>query len=316
MSIPQFLRFVDIRTKFTSILPVLLGVLYTIYYFDSFNLLNTVIFFIATILLDFTTTSINVLVDYRTASSEDFKKEHNIIGRENIPETLVLTYIYAMLILYFILGLILVYRTDLVLLPIGIICSIIAVTYTYGPIPISRMPLGELFSGPPLGFGIIFIAIFINYREALILTLQFQDSTFLLQGDWLAILAIFFVSLPQVLLISNIVLANNICDLEQDVDNNRFTIVYHIGKEKSIRLYNWLTYGSYLLFAIPILFGWLPWIMIFVYVTLLFAHNQVKIFNTKQDKAMTFITSVKSFLAFTLTELVLFTVVIAWDWLL
>ncbi|GEL66550.1 UbiA family prenyltransferase [Marinilactibacillus psychrotolerans] len=315
MSISQFLRFVDIRTKFTSILPVLLGVFYTIYYFGTFNLLNTLLFFIAAVLLDFTTTSINVLVDYQTAASEEFKKEHNIIGRENISEKLVVVYIYIMLILYFILGLILVFRTNLVLLPIGIICSIIAITYTYGPLPISRMPLGELFSGPPLGFGIIFIAIFVNYRDSLILALNFQNSTFMLQGDWLTILAIFFVSLPQVLLISNIVLANNICDLKQDIENNRFTIVFHIGKEKSIQLYNWLTYGSYVLFLVPIFMGWLPLIMLLVYPTVFFAHKQVQLFNNKQEKAETFITSVKSFLAFTLVELLLFVVVISWAWL-
>lgn len=44
MSISQFLRFVDIRTKFTSILPVLLGVFYTIYFFGTFDLLNTLLF--------------------------------------------------------------------------------------------------------------------------------------------------------------------------------------------------------------------------------------------------------------------------------
>lgn len=312
MSIPQFMRFVDIRTKFTSMLPVCIGVLYALYYFNSFNFLNTLIFFIATVLLDFTTTAINVLVDYQTASVDSLERESNIMGRENIPEKLVIYYIFGMLLLYFILGFILVARTDLALLPLGIISAIIAVTYTYGPIALSRMPLGELFSGPPLGLGIIFISIFVNYREELILSLTFQDNSFLLLGDWLMILTIIFVSLPQVLLISNIVLANNICDLEQDVGNHRFTLVYHLGKEKSIRLYNWLTYGSYVTLAIPILFGWLPRIMLLIYPTLIFVHQQVKLFNQKQEKSETFITSVKSFLAFTLVEIILFVIAILW----
>lgn len=312
MSIPQFMRFVDIRTKFTSMLPVCIGVLYALYYFNSFNFLNTLIFFIATVLLDFTTTAINVLVDYQTASVDSLERESNIMGRENIPEKLVVYYIFGMLFLYFILGSILVARTDLALLPLGIISAMIAVTYTYGPIALSRMPLGELFSGPPLGLGIIFISIFVNYREELILSLSFQDNTFLLLGDWLMILAIIFVSLPQVLLISNIVLANNICDLEQDVGNHRFTLVYHLGKEKSIQLYNWLTYGSYVTLAIPLLFGWLPRIMLLIYPTLIFVHQQVKLFNQKQEKSETFITSVKSFLAFTLTEIILFVIAVLW----
>lgn len=312
MSIAQFLRFVDIRTKFTSMLPVLLGVLWSLYYFQSFNLLNTVVFFIASILLDFTTTSINVLVDYQTASSEAFKREHNIIGRENISEKLVVQYIFAMLGLYFLLGAFLIIRTDLALLPLGILSAVIAVTYTYGPIPISRMPLGELFSGPPLGFGIIFIAIYVNNPESLLLSLRFQETAFVLQGNWEAILAIFFFSLPQILLISNIVLANNICDLKQDIENHRFTLVYHIGKEKSIQLYNWLTYGSYAVLAIPILFGWLPWIMILIYPTLIYVHQQVILFNQRQEKSETFVTSVKSFLIFTVVELILFMFAVLW----
>lgn len=315
MSISQFLRFVDIRTKFTSILPVCLGVAFSVYYFETFNALNTGIFLVAAALLDFSTTAINVLIDYRTASSEQFKKENNIIGRENISEKLVVGYIFGMLLLFVLLGLALVIRTNIILLPIGFICFIIGVTYTYGPIPISRTPFGELLSGPPLGFGIIFIAVFINHTESLIIELSFQHSLFLLQGNWSALLAIFFVSLPQVLLISNIVLANNICDLEQDIENNRFTLVFHIGKKKSIQLYSWLTYGSYLVLSIPILFGWLPLIMVLIYPTLIYAHKLVKEFQSKQIKEETFVTSVKSFLLFTLTELALFVLAIGWNML-
>ena len=313
MSLSQFLRFVDIRTKFTSILPVFLGVAFSIYYFEAFNLLNTVIFIVAAALLDFTTTAINVLIDYRTASNEESKRTGNIIGRENIPEKLIVNYIFGMLLGSFLLGLILVFRTNIILLFIGLICFIIGITYTYGPIPISRMPLGELLSGPPLGFGIIFIAVFINHTEALILDLSFENSLFTLQGNWYTILAIFFVSLPQVFLISNIVLANNICDLEQDIDNRRFTLVFHIGKEESIRLYNWLTFGSYVALIIPIIFGWLPVIMLLIYPTLFYVKNQVALFNARQIKEETFVTSVKSFLAFTLSELMLFMVTILWN---
>ena len=79
MSISQFLRFVDIRTKFTSILPVLLGVFYTIYFFGTFDLLNTLLFFIAAVLLDFTTTSINVLVDYQSSFSQKILKRNTIL---------------------------------------------------------------------------------------------------------------------------------------------------------------------------------------------------------------------------------------------
>ncbi|EXJ23763.1 putative prenyltransferase, contains 1,4-dihydroxy-2-naphthoate octaprenyltransferase domain protein [Alkalibacterium sp. AK22] len=313
MSPSQFLRFVDIRTKFTSMLPVCLGVALSIYYFEAFNFLNTLVFFIAAAFLDFSTTAINVLIDYRTAATDAFRKEHNIIGIENIPESIVVKYIYGMLTFSFLLGMFLVFRTNLILLLIGLVCFMIGIFYTYGPIPISRMPLGELLSGPPLGFGIILIAVLINAPDQLVLDLSFNQTNFILQGDWYALLVVFFVSLPQVLLISNIVLANNICDLEQDLENKRYTLAHHIGVEKSIRLYNGLTYGAYAALAIPIVFGWLPPVMIAVYATLIFVRRQVKLFNEKQIKAETFVTSVKSFLVFTFSELTLLILAIIWN---
>lgn len=313
MPISQFLRFVDIRTKFTSMLPVCLGVAFSIYYFNAFNFINTLVFFVAAAFLDFSTTAINVLIDYRTAGDDNYEKKQNIIGRENISESLVIKYIYGMLLFSFLLGIFLVYRTNIILLFIGLICFLIGITYTYGPIPLSRMPLGELFSGPPLGFGIVFISVFINYTDSLILELGFQNSQFFLEGDWYILLAIFFVALPQVLLISNIVLANNICDLEQDLGNKRYTLAHHIGVAKSISLYNWLTYGSYIALAIPIIFGWLPPVMIAVYATLFYVRQQVKLFNKKQIKAETFVTSVRTFLTFTFSELILLIAVILWN---
>ncbi|MFL2078679.1 hypothetical protein [Marinilactibacillus psychrotolerans] len=69
------------------------------------------------------------------------------------------------------------------------------------------------------------------------------------------------------------------------------------------------------MFLVPIFMGWLPLIMLLVYPTVFFAHKQVQLFNNKQEKAETFITSVKSFLAFTLVELVLFIIIISWSWL-
>jgi len=151
MSLAQFLRFVDIRTFFPSILPVFLGVTFSIYYFEAFNLLNTVIFPVAVALLDFTTTAINVLKEYCTASNEESKRTGNINGRENIPEKLIVNYIFGMLLSVFLSNLTLVFRTNTIFLFIGLDCFIIGITYTYGPIPISHMPLGELLSGPPLG---------------------------------------------------------------------------------------------------------------------------------------------------------------------
>ena len=47
MSLNVFLELVEIKAKTASILPMLLGVCLSVYYYHSLNLLNSVLFFIA-----------------------------------------------------------------------------------------------------------------------------------------------------------------------------------------------------------------------------------------------------------------------------
>ncbi|KHS59025.1 1,4-dihydroxy-2-naphthoate prenyltransferase, partial [Listeria monocytogenes] len=64
------------------------------------------------------------------------------------------------------LGVWLVFRTDLLVLLIGFVCFCIGILYTFGPVPLSRMPLGEIFSGVTMGFGIFFLAVYVNAYDA------------------------------------------------------------------------------------------------------------------------------------------------------
>lgn len=162
MTLPTFLKLVEIRTKLASLFPFLIGLLFVIYRYDMFEPLNTAIFFSAMLLFDLTTTAINNYMDYKKALSEDYRRESNIIGQENIPEKRVVATIITMLAIASFLGIWLVFRTDLFVLVIGMLCFAIGIFYTFGPIPLSRMPLGEVFSGVTMGFGITFLAIYVN----------------------------------------------------------------------------------------------------------------------------------------------------------
>ena len=85
MSLRTFLNFVELQTKVASLFPFLVGLLFVIYRFESFNLLNTVIFFISMLIFDLTTTGINNYMDYKKAHSDEYRKTENIIGQANIP---------------------------------------------------------------------------------------------------------------------------------------------------------------------------------------------------------------------------------------
>src|SRR5690625_4596692 len=113
MSLRTFFQLVEIQTKIASIFPFLIGSLFVVYYFDSFNFLNTFIFFSSMILFDFTTTAINHYMDYKKAKCPIYKYEKNVIGRNNLSERTVRIIIGTMLTSAIALGLLLVALTDL-----------------------------------------------------------------------------------------------------------------------------------------------------------------------------------------------------------
>jgi 1,4-dihydroxy-2-naphthoate octaprenyltransferase len=117
----------------------------------------TLLFFAAMFLFDLTTTAIN-----------------NYIDTKNNHQTLQFTRRTALIIIYVLfgistaLGLTLAYFTDIVILLVGGICFLCGVFYTYGPVPISRQPLGEVLSGVFYGLLIPFILLYINSPVVLI----------------------------------------------------------------------------------------------------------------------------------------------------
>ena len=81
MSLSTFLRFVELQTKVASLFPFLVGLLFVIYRFESFNLLNTVIFFFAMLIFDLTTTGINNYMDYKKAQQMNIVKQKILSGK-------------------------------------------------------------------------------------------------------------------------------------------------------------------------------------------------------------------------------------------
>lgn len=270
MSLAVFLEVVEIRTKVASIFPFIMGILFSLVYFHEFHPLNTIIFFVGMILFDLTTTSINNYMDFKKAKSKVYKYEQNVIGREKIPETLVRNMIFGMLALTLLIGLYLTWMTGWLLLLMGLVVCFIGVFYTFGPVPLSRMPLGEVFSGVTMGLGIFAITIYLNTvtQKVFYLDIDFATGTFGLVGHLWAVCAIVLASLPLVFTIANIMLANNLRDLETDIENHRYTLVYYIGRTNGIHLFQGLMLASYGAILIGFLFGLYQWPILLVFLTL------------------------------------------------
>lgn len=304
MTLGVFLKLVEIQTKLASLFPFLIGVLFSLNYFGTVNWLNTLIFFVGMLVFDMTTTAINNFMDYKKAKDEMYKREVNIVGQANLKEKQVSRLIILMLIISAVVGMILTYRTGWLLLIMGGICCFIGVFYTYGPVPLSRMPLGELFSGVTMGFGIFMMTVYINAYQLNFFFLQIENWAFVMKGDLKVLLVLFLASLPMVFTIANIMLANNLCDMEEDVKNHRYTLPYYIGREVGIKLFNILMYACYIVVIFGVVVGIYKWPVLLVLLTLPLTKKNLESFNKEQVKQKTFIISIKNLVIFNVTLIV------------
>lgn len=269
MSLSAFLNLVEIKTKLASLFPFIIGVLFSISYFNQVNWLDTLIFFCAMFIFDMATTAINNYVDFMKAKSLSYKYKENVIGQLSLSLPLVKRLIYSMIFITMIAGVFLAIRTGWLFLLIGGMCCLVGIFYTYGPIPLSRMPLGELFSGFTMGLGIFLLVICINTKDQppFYLTIDFTKDIFQLSGHISAILAIILAALPLVSSIANIMLANNLRDLDEDIKNHRYTLIYYIGRPNGIKLFTALALIGYLTVIIGLISGIYHWPVLLILIS-------------------------------------------------
>lgn len=314
LTLPVFLEFVELKTKVASVFPMTIGILWAFYRYQIFNWLNTLLFVLAVLSFDMCTTAINNSMDFHKAKDEVYRQESNVIGKFALDFKQMIGIVLGLLVFSSLVSLILVWQTSWLLLPMGAVCFLIGIFYTFGPIPLSRMPLGEVFSGVTMGLGIFFLAVFIQSPDSLLLA-RLDGQWLSLQVDWIKVLEILFMSLPLVTLIANVMLANNTCDLEEDIRNHRYTLVYYIGKKHALQLYFTLASLPWLLWLIYCLTGFLPIWALLGLLGIIPAYKSLKRFLKKQVKGETFIEAVKSFVLFAAIYVFFLVVaIIFWSW--
>jgi 1,4-dihydroxy-2-naphthoate octaprenyltransferase len=237
-------------------------------------------------------------MDFKKAKNDDYQENTNILGVAKLSEKKVSYLIYSMITFSSLVGLYLTYKTSLLLLAMGGLCFLIGIFYTFGPVPLSRMPLGEIFSGVTMGFGIFFITIYLNIFDLGILDFIIRDGQILLHIQIKALIAIIWASVPMIFTIANIMLANNLCDLEQDISNHRYTLPYYIGRENGVKLFQLLMYSCYAFIIGGVILGFYHWAMLVVLLTFPKINQNVKTFSGKQEKATTFSISIKNLIMF------------------
>ena len=122
--------------------------------------------------------------------------------------------------------------------------------------------------------------------------LSLDNSTFTLTLNWNILLPVFLTSLPAVFCIANIMLANNICDVEDDFVNRRYTLPIQIGREKALILFDALYILSFLDIILCVILGYLPVVSLVTLISAVKVYKNVKIFHGLQTKKDTFETAV------------------------
>lgn len=225
MSLKVFLELVEIKAKTASVLPFLLGLCLSYYHYHRVNFGLALLFFIAMFLFNMAVDMLDNYHDYTHAvDTVDYQQNTNIIGRENLNPQLVLAMLLSLVTVAGVIGIYLVSQVGWPLLWMGVFCFAVGFLYSSGPFPMSGLPVGEFFSGFTMGFMITLISVFVNVGTAF-------------RWTWANLLVVFLVALPDELWISNLLLANNICDAQEDEANHRHTIVHFIGIRGALRAY-------------------------------------------------------------------------------
>ncbi len=123
----------------------------------------------------------------------------------------------------------------------GIISILAALAYSGGPWPLASHGLGEVFVF--IFFGLVGVG----------------ATHYILLGsiNWLA----FWAAFPPGLLITAIMVVNNLRDVDTDSGAGKITLAVRLGKYRTILLYKALIYSSY---AVPPLFIAMGWSSSFV----------------------------------------------------
>lgn len=306
MKLKSFLQLVEIQTKLASMLPLTLGTLYSVLKYGKFNVVNFILLFTSLLIFDMTTTAINNYYDYKRAIKKHGYgyESHNAIVNYGLKEGSVVFVIVTMLVISSITGFLLYLQTDIVILLIGILSFAVGILYSFGPLPISRTPFGEIFSGFFMGCIIIILSSYIHIQDLGFVVLNLNNYILNINLDLIWALSILLFSIPSVAGISNIMLANNICDMNDDLVNKRYTLPNLIGKDSSLRLFKIVYIFGFITIIATVVLGIMPIIYIFSVVAAVPVMKNVKIFTKLQSKKDTFVLSVKNFMIMSLFQII------------
>lgn len=219
MTFQAWLELATPNTWGASVMPVLLGASLAYALNGAFNLLFFILLLLCSILMHCAVNACNHLFDYLkgTDSKENCLDPHDapMVYHDLNPRTVALLALFY-LALAFVLSLYIIAQVGYVILVIGIIGALVVVAYAGGPLPITHTPFGEFAAGFTMG-GLITFAVYYAMAQTL---------------NWW----VFLYALPPIMVIGCVLLLNNTCDIEKDIEAHRHTLPILIGRSKATLL--------------------------------------------------------------------------------
>jgi 1,4-dihydroxy-2-naphthoate octaprenyltransferase len=240
IGVHDFLQIVDIRTKIVSLSSLAIGTAYAVYLTHSFSPGLFVAMLLATLFVDMGTTGFNSYYDFVhgvDTVDTDVEKSKALVQR-GIDPTAALRISWLLFGLAGVVGLALGALVDWRLVLAGGACMIVALLYSGGPVPIARLPVGEIFAGGLLGLLLIVIAAFVQARSV--------DPR------------VVWLGLPSSTLIATILSVNNLCDVEGDARAGRRTLAIMLGRARAERMIHLQAVATLLLAVALVPLGVLP----------------------------------------------------------
>lgn len=253
LTMRHILNLIEIQFQAALVSINIVCFLYAFTKFGKISVINSILYTLSYSFIFSCSTLINDLVDYTKANDKDYKENVNFIGKfNNNPRSV---FILTIILLFFatLTGLFLVIRTNIFLLFIGAIGFLFAIAYTYGPFPISRFPLGELAVCIIVSFQ-SFVAVYIQNPAIMLIIVNSKGLS--INVNMAEIFSIIIVFLPISLLVTNFMVINNLCDMKEDILNDRKTLSFYLGEKNSVKFFSiifitvWLSVISLIYFNV------------------------------------------------------------------
>lgn len=164
------------------------------------------------------------------------------------------------------IGLYLAYLGGLPIVLIGIAAIISAIAYTGGPFPLGYHGLGDIF-------------VFIFFGLASVAGTYFVQAGFVSPAAW-------WMTIPPGLIVTAILVVNNLRDLENDRKANKRTLAVRLGERATKIQYVLCLVIAYLTLPITSWLGITPWMSLLAWLSLPFAMQATRAVLTQKGRPL------------------------------